>query len=808
MPAGALEGIRVVDAASNRAELAGRVLADLGAEVVKIEPPEGAEARRCPPFEGARSLYWAAVALGKRSVVLDLGSELGAAQLRELLRGADVFIESFDPGALPARGLDYPSVRELNPSIVYASITPFGQDGPLANAPACDLTLEAAGGLVGLQGDPDRPPIPVGFPQASFHAGVQAAADIVIALCERLRSGEGQHLDVSTQAAVVWTLMNATGYPPNTGRNPPGTSEFRGEPARQPIPGLRLPYRIQCADGHALVGLGLGEIGQRTMHALMSWAGRSGALPEALESVDWRTPMRDALQERLEKHTLQAGVDAVLAFLATRSKRELLRFAVEHETLMAPVLDVADLRADPQLRARGYWVELEGRRYPGPFARLSETPLELTRAAPSLGEAQNLLAKTREPLGERLGGPDPEGIFAGIRVADFAWVGVGPLISKALSDHGATVVHVESESRLDILRQAPPFKDGKSDINGSQFVANFNTSKLGLALDLATEGGKELAHRLADWADVVVESFTPGTMSKLGLDYATLSVDRPDLVMLSTCLRGQTGPERGYTGFGNQGAALAGIVSITGWPDRPPFGPWGAYTDFIAPRYAVAALAAALFHRARTGRGQHVDVSQVEAAIHFIEPLLLDYLVNGKVAGPVGYGSPTACPHGVYRTAGHHRYLALAVERPEQWDALRSVMPLVEFASPELRELEERRARRDEIDARIASFCADRDAFLLADRLRAAGVPAYAVLRPSDLYRDPQLAHRGFFQTLAHTTMGPTPYDGPVTRFSRTPARLRSAGPTIGEHTYPVLRDLLGLSEDEISNYAASGALS
>ena len=235
--------------------------------------------------------------------------------------------------------------------------------------------------------------------------------------------------------------------------------------------------------------------------------------------------------------------------------------------------------------------------------------------------------------------------FAGLKVADFAWVGVGPMISKALADHGACVVHVESRTRVDVLRRLPPFKDGEAGLDRSQFMANFNTSKLGLTLDLATDGGLALARRLADWADVVLESFTPGTMQKFGLDYATLSRKRPELVMLSTCLRGQTGPESTYAGFGGQGAALSGLHSITGWPDREPWGPWGAYTDFINPRFGVAALSAALIHRQRTGEGQYIDLAQTEAGIRFLEPLVLDYTKNGRVAGLTGHDSAYACPH-------------------------------------------------------------------------------------------------------------------------------------------------------------------
>ncbi len=226
--------------------------------------------------------------LGKRSVVLDIEQAGDRERLVQLLAGADIFIESFDPGTLDPLGLGYPALRELFPALVYVSVTPFGQDGPHAATPATELTLEAAGGLIGLQGDGDRPPLPVGLPQAAFHAGAQAATDAVVALHASRQSGAGQHLDVSMQAAVVWTLMNATGYPPNTGGNPPSTSEFRADPAPEILPGLRLPHQLDFTDGKAFVGLGLPLVGWRTFHFLMRWAEGKNALPEQLRGIDWQ----------------------------------------------------------------------------------------------------------------------------------------------------------------------------------------------------------------------------------------------------------------------------------------------------------------------------------------------------------------------------------------------------------------------------------------------------------------------------------------------------------------------------------------
>ena len=316
-------------------------------------------------------------------------------------------------------------------------------------------------------------------------------------------------------------------------------------------------------------------------------------------------------------------------------------------------------------------------------------------------------------------------------------------------------------------------------------MANFNTSKLGMTIDLKNPEGPKLARRMADWADVVLESYSPGTMARFGLDWDTLSADRDDLVMLSTSMRGQTGRERGYSGFGGQGACIAGLFDLVGWPDRQPSGPWGAYTDFISPRFGISALVAALMHRRRTGLGQYIDLAQIECGIRFIEPLILDYAASGRVAERLGQASPNLDPHGVFPCAGEQRYVAVGIETADERQALETLLD-----------------GRD-----LGDWCRERDAFDAAAELRGVGVPGYAVLRPSDLYEDPQLAHRDFFETLDHPVMGPTPYDGPATIYSRTPQRLRSPAPCLGQHNDEVMRDCLGMDTNEIERLRRNGAV-
>ncbi|MAE94055.1 MAG: hypothetical protein CL910_05290 [Deltaproteobacteria bacterium] len=811
---GPLDGIRVLDLATPLAEATGRVFADLGAEVIKVEPPGGCAARRTPPFEDGReddpegSLFWRAWGLGKASVVLDLEATADRESFLDLVRGADVLVESDTPGVMEARGLGFEALRRENPSLLYVSVTPFGQTGPEATSPATDLTLASAGGLVNLQGDKDRPPVPIGHPEASHHGAVQGAADAMLALLSRNKDGRGQHLDVSTHAAMVWTLLFAEAFPVLLGENQPASGENRAQP-QELLPGVVIPDKAACKDGFLVMTLVLGEVGAKSFGGMMRWAAECGGLDDDLAGHDWAVMFELLGQGKLTPPDMARGFEQFVAFLKTRTKGEVQQRALENKWLIGPAWTAADLQADRQLAARDYWREVAGTTHPGPFARLSETPVQYRRPAPTLGQDQALVSSARRSpaLPAQPSAPRAQ-LFEGLKVADFSWVGALPLVSKDLANLGATVVRIESEKHVDPVRMIPPWTDGIPNISTGYVMANFNQSKLGLALDLGTPEGRAVALELVDWADVVTESFTPGSAAKLGLDYETLRKRKPDLVMISSCMRGQTGPEAAYTAFGLQGAGLAGFVAVTGWPDRVPSGPWGAYTDFIAPRYSLCALAAALLHREKTGQGQYIDFSQVEAAIHFLEPMVLDYTVNGRIADRAGHDSQRACPNGVFATEGVERYVAISVEGPEQWAALRSALPeLTGFDDPELEPLAGRLTRKAELDAELARVCAGKEPFALAEGLRRAGVPAYIVARGTDLLEDPQLLDRGFFVELDHPRIGRVRFDGAVTRFSATPARPTWAGPTIGQHTFEVLQDVLGYDEARIAELAEAGAL-
>ena len=389
-------------------------------------------------------------------------------------------------------------------------------------------------------------------------------------------------------------------------------------------------------------------------------------------------------------------------------------------------------------------------------------------------------------------------VFDGVKAVDFSWVGVGPITAKYLADHGAEVIRIDSLARPDPSRQAPPWADATPGLNRSQFYANFNTSKYGVSLDLSKPQGRELAKRLVARADIVIESFTPRVMKSWGLDYPALIQVRPDLIMLSTCQQGQTGPHAQYPGYGNLMAALAGFYDITGWPDRPPAPPYGAYTDFIAPRFAATALIAALDYRRRTGKGQYIDVSQFEAALQFLAPLILGYTVNGHVIRRHGNEDECMAPHGAYRCQGEERWCVIAVATDDEWKAFCQAVgepPWTE--EPRFTTLAGRLAHREDLDRYVERWTIQHTPEEVMQRLQAHGVAAGVVANCTDLHRDPQLRQRGFFVELLHREMGTVPYDGLQFTLSRTPGTLRWAAPCLGEHNEYVCKELLGLSEEE-----------
>ena len=399
-------------------------------------------------------------------------------------------------------------------------------------------------------------------------------------------------------------------------------------------------------------------------------------------------------------------------------------------------------------------------------------------------------------------------VFEGLKVADFSWVGVGPITMRWLSDYGATVVRIESMTRPETLRRAPPFRDEEPGVNRSAFYANFNGGKYGVSLNLKHPKALDVAKRFIAWADIVSDSFTAGAMERLGLGYETARKINPGVIYYSSTNQGQTGPFRAQPGFGTQLASMAGFVHISGWPDREPAGPYGAYTDFISPKFGVAAIGAALEYRRRTGKGMHIDLSQLEVALQFIAPLILDYTANGRVAGRVGNRSRRAAPHNAYPCAGEDRWCAVTVFTDQQWLALRKAMGDPEWArAREFATLLGRKRNEERLDELLGRWTRRHDPHELMHALQKAGVPAGVVQSSEELFSDPQLSHRGHFAVRRHPEIGDHAYDNFPPRLSLTPGSPDGPAPCLGEHNDTVYREMLGLSGEEIAELIVEGAM-
>jgi benzylsuccinate CoA-transferase BbsF subunit len=391
-----------------------------------------------------------------------------------------------------------------------------------------------------------------------------------------------------------------------------------------------------------------------------------------------------------------------------------------------------------------------------------------------------------------------QGLLSGITVADFGWAVAGPVLTRFLAYHGATVMKIESNVRMDATRMSPPFAFGRPSRNRSGYFDSHNAGKKSIMLNLRHPEGRVIARRLAIWADVVNENFAPGVLDAFDLGYRALSAQRPDLVMVSSSMQGQTGPYARHPGLGQTLQGLVGISHLTGWPDREPVVTGQPYTDTVSPWIAGVALLAVLDHRRRTGEGAWIDLSQFEVAAHFLAPALVHEQLTGVRHVRRGDASLVRAPEGVYRCSGDDRWCAITVETDAQWEVLAEI---IGFESPpgwpQQPDSTFRLAHAPELDDRIAAWTVSRQPREVQERLQAAGIAAYEVLNSQGLAEDPQLAARGHFVERDHPQMGPHLYEMPPFRLDEHPLRIERS-PLIGEHTNEVLGECLGMSPAEI----------
>jgi crotonobetainyl-CoA:carnitine CoA-transferase CaiB-like acyl-CoA transferase len=796
-----LDGVRVVDLAGEPAAMTGRILADLGAEVVRIEPPGGDPLRSLPPLgPDGTSLRHAAWNAGKSCVVIDGPDD---PRLDSLLGGADVVITTPGwPGALspdPGRA----------PQAVWVQVTAFGSSGPRARWRASDLGVMASTGNMYCTGDPDRAPVRCTEPSAWSHVGPEAA----VAALSGLASGRPQIIDVSAQEVVMIASMGHAGRFPRTGN--------RGKRSGATVGVTREIW--PCADGFVSFGLRGGKARVANMQTITRLVTEDGLATPALTERDWTTYDHNVLTS----DELDAIAAPIAEYFLRHSMSELYEIACDTNLMLAPANSPRQLVESKQLAARAFFCALGDIEHfprtfvhvvtpngalaePGPRAPArvpaADEPRWPARARPTRDARDGASGGARAASQYPSTGPGP-GAWSGTAVLEFGTGAAGPIGVRYFAEHGATVVRIESRSRPDFLRTYGNRPGNPCGLEGSDMFDALNVGKLGITLNLKHPDGVALAKRLVQWADAVAENFAPRAMRSFGLDYASMVLEKPDLVMVSSCLQGQTGPHRDYPGFGGQGSALGGYNLLTGWPDREPVGPFGTITDSLAPRFVASALAAGLLYRRRTGRGVHLDVSQVETAVYSLSPWVLDYDVNGRVGTRQGNRSERAVPHGAFPCAGDDRWVALTAWDDAEWARLAKAMGVDDDTVAALAALATRQARIDEVESLVAKWTAPRSASEVADTLQALGIEAVPVADLGDANADPQLHHRGHFVTLEHPCMGSCGYERNGFRLSDAEAGFSRPSPTLGEHNEYVLGEILGLDATHRRRLEKDGVL-
>jgi crotonobetainyl-CoA:carnitine CoA-transferase CaiB-like acyl-CoA transferase len=793
MDATALGHLRVVEVGGGAAETAARLMADMGADVVLVEPPEGAPSRRRGPFaKGAegdpeRSLSFIANNFNKRSIALDLQRPEGRETLRQLATWADVLIEAFAPSYLPDLGLGYDDLRKVNPGLVYASLSPFGQAGPYRDLAATELTIQSLAGDPWVYGDDEREPCIIPADATERVGSMHLVLGILLALRARRWTGRGQHVDVSRHDVGVWQLVSGT------------LSRFsiRHEVYRRPgksTTGVGSIYR--CADGVV-------QFFPSTEEQFR------GLVTKWMQDPTFDDPVWDDPNFRRDNWDL---IDArAKEFFATKTAAEIEEEGFRHDVPLARMATMAEFVNHPHTRERGFIIGMEHPalgRYQGPGApyRFSATPWSVHKPAPRLGEhTQDVLDMLRaiqpapRPAFIPHSGDRPKQPLEGVRIVDMSRVFAGPFAAMLLAFHGAQVIRVESAD-------LPAFRQPRQPN-----FAELNRNKLACSIDFRTPKGKELLKRLVSQSDVFIENFRPTVMERLGLGYEELRAARPNLVMISMSGYGKTGPLRDHAAFGQLLMAFSGLSYMWGHPESDlDTRPKNAYSDFVLGVQAAMAVMMGLEHRDRTGQGQHIESSHVEGLAALLGPELLQYLVNGVSPEARGNRSDVYAPHGVHPCRGWDAWVSIAVENDDQWRRMAKAMDEPKWAQDErFSTMAGRQAHREELDRRIGEWTQTRWPQQVQTLLQAAGVPCGAVQNPTELLRDPHLHARGTLVRAHHDPAwwGTLEHPGLSIHLSETPGWAGDSAPTPGQDNDYVFKQLLGLSEDEIERLTAEKVL-
>ena len=824
----ALGHLRVLDLGGPTTQFATRILGDLGADVIKIEPPGGDPLRNQAPFANGqpgpdRSIPFLSDNHNKRSVVLDLETDDGRGALRRVAATADILVESFDRTYLDDLGIGYADHSAANPRLIHAAVSPFGRFGPRRDHVGTELTVQAMNGVMYIHGDGEARPCMVPVEQLYRVAGFHIVVGVMAAVHARHRTGRGQQVDVSLQDVGLWQLMMVLGEY--------SYSQFqrRRVGSAPSNPGVSI---FESRDGGYVQTSTYMDRHFTRLHDILKSPDIS---MEHISDPIWRRDNIDL-------------IDAIMVdCIGQRDRDDFVAEAQQRGIPSTPILKVSEFVNHPQPNSRDWFEDIDHPeigtyRTAGAPYRMSKTPWRVRRPAPSIGQhtqeilseltsphsgesrnpseppespappsespakagahaAQRAASETGNPpvpAGAENGHPKP---LEGIRVVDFTQAVAGPVSTSFLAFLGADVIKVETSAHPQARRpDAPGF-------------AELNRNKRSVTIDAQNPEGLEVALRLVAESDVVIDNWRAGVMDRMGLSYDELHAAKPDIIAVQMPGLGLVGPSHHFTTYGQQIFGFSGLGYIWGHVDsimtaRPKLG----YTDYVAASATVGAVLTALEHRDRTGEGQFIEVAQLEALASSLGVLYMDYSINGVDAVAKGNNSERFAPHEVYGCIGHDAWCAIVCRDDDDWRRLVIAMESPAWAQDaKWNTLEGRVANKEELDRRIGEWTATMNPQQVFDRLQRSGVPAGMDQGPDKLVWDPHLRERESVVTVqppapwAH--IPPLTHPALSARLSETPAECDTPAPTQGQHNEDIYRNILRLTDEEIEQLTASGAL-
>ena len=806
-----LQDYRALDLTGLSGQMCGRVLADLGMEVIKIEPPGGDPGRNLPPFiesaAGKRlSTTFAHLNAGKASKVLDIDKEPDRADFRRLVEDADVVLESFQPGELESKRLGYKDLAAINPGIVMGSITAFGQTGPKKNLAYNDLVALAQSGFLYIAGDPSMPPVRPPETQAYYFASLFAAAGVLAALYRRERTGRGDHVDASMQETLA-TQEHIIRLWANEKQIAKRAGSQHGSVAPAKI--------FPSSDGFVYLYV----TRQHWKLFLTVWKDH----PAVFDAPDWL----NNLYRRAHADELNPAVEAFVRQFTMAEVTELLQ---AKGIPCVPVNTPLGFANDEHVQERGFMMPadhagfgkikqpampfvIDGARVP-----VGSVPILDSWRSPSTATGERREAADGQRTGVNSGTQNlapgqataaagsGNGPLDGMRIVSFDHVLAGPYGTTILAELGADVIKVESsKGGMDPFR----FFGSGEDPNVSPRFLEFNRNKRSFTVNLKHPKGQSVLHDLVAKADAVLDNYSVDVVGRIGLAYDQLCKVKPDIINLRMPGLGTTGPKRHFSTVGVNITAFTGLTYLWNHPGvtHPPIGAQTVFPDYVSGVLCAIIIISGVLHRDRRKKGAFIDLAQAEATAFMIGASLIEAAASGKDSQPIGNTSPAAAPHGCYPCKGEDRWCVIAVENEQQWTALAALLGSEVNRDARFRTMNDRLRYRRELNAVISRWTQEQDAFEMMNRLQQVGVPAGVVQTGEDLNNDPQLKTRGFIVEVNNTRLGRVVLPNFPLQFTNSNLTRRWEFPVLGRDTEAVLRDVVGYSEATIAAYRQDGVL-